>query len=101
MQVPLQVSFRGMAASEALEADIRERLDKLERFSDEMRWYRYRLRTKPGLTGLAQAMGLRGNSSLETRVDRDNWYIENWSLGLDLQIMLRTFGAVLRGENAE
>ena len=78
-----------------------ERPEFVTRFSEEMRWYRYRLRIKPGLTGLAQALGLRGRSPLESRIEWDNWYIENWSLALDLQILLRTIGAVVRGTNAE
>jgi lipopolysaccharide/colanic/teichoic acid biosynthesis glycosyltransferase len=65
-----------------------------------MRWYRYRLRIKPGLTGRAQSLGLRGQTPLESRVEEDNWYIENWSMALDLQILVRTVASVVRGENA-
>lgn len=78
-----------------------ERPEFVERFSADMRWYRYRLRIKPGLTGRAQALGLRGMTPLDTRVDQDNWYIENWSLALDLQILAGTVLAVVKGENAE
>jgi exopolysaccharide biosynthesis polyprenyl glycosylphosphotransferase len=45
---------------------------------------------KPGMTGWAQANGLRGASSLEQRIQHDIYYIENWSLWLDLQILLLT-----------
>lgn len=78
-----------------------ERPEFVEQFSADMRWYRYRLRIKPGLTGRAQALGLRGQTPLETRVDQDNWYIENWSLALDVQILARTVIAVVKGTNAE
>ena len=78
-----------------------ERPELAERFDAENRWYRYRLRIKPGMTGYAQAKGLRGPTSLEARLELDNRYIENWSLGLDLQILAQTVVAVLRGTNAE
>lgn len=45
---------------------------------------------RPGITGWAQVNGLRGDTSIEERVQYDLWYIENWSIGLDLKIMLRT-----------
>jgi exopolysaccharide biosynthesis polyprenyl glycosylphosphotransferase len=60
--------------------------------------YRYvdRHRVKSGITGWAQVHGLRGKTSLADRVEWDNYYIENWSLWLDLKICLRTAVAVLR-----
>jgi exopolysaccharide biosynthesis polyprenyl glycosylphosphotransferase len=60
--------------------------------------YRYsdRHRVKSGITGWAQVNGLRGKTSLADRVEWDNYYIENWSLWLDLKIVLRTAVAVLR-----
>ena len=58
--------------------------------------YRYgdRLRVKSGITGWAQVNGLRGKTSLSDRVEWDNYYIENWSLWLDLKVLLLTFLAV-------
>jgi len=50
-----------------------------------------------GLTGWAQVNGLRGDTSIEERARYDNYYIENWSLGLDLRILLRTALAFARG----
>ena len=50
----------------------------------------------PGLTGWAQAHGLRGDTSIEDRARFDNYYIENWSLWADLKIMLRTVQQVVR-----
>jgi exopolysaccharide biosynthesis polyprenyl glycosylphosphotransferase len=60
--------------------------------------YRYgdRHRVKSGITGWAQVHGLRGKTSLADRVEWDNYYIENWSLWLDLKICLLTAVAVLR-----
>ncbi len=60
--------------------------------------YRYtdRHRVKSGITGWAQVHGLRGKTSLADRVEWDNYYIENWSLWLDLKISLLTAVTVLR-----
>jgi exopolysaccharide biosynthesis polyprenyl glycosylphosphotransferase len=60
--------------------------------------YRYgeRHRVKAGITGWAQVHGLRGKTSLSDRVEWDNYYIENWSLWLDLKVLLLTFLAVVR-----
>ncbi len=61
--------------------------------------YAYRLHLKPGITGWAQVNGLRGETAtidlMEKRVDLDLWYINNWSLWLDIKILLKTFTAVL------
>jgi lipopolysaccharide/colanic/teichoic acid biosynthesis glycosyltransferase len=53
-----------------------------------------RHRVKAGMTGWAQIKGLRGNTSLEQRIQADLYYITNWSLTLDLRIMFLT---VFRG----
>jgi exopolysaccharide biosynthesis polyprenyl glycosylphosphotransferase len=60
--------------------------------------YRYadRHRVKSGITGWAQVNGLRGKTSLADRVEWDNYYIENWSLWLDVKILLLTLRAVIR-----
>lgn len=70
------------------------------RFSDELSWYSYRHRIRPGMTGLAQSHGLRGDTPLGPRVEMDNWYIENWSVALDAKILTRTIVEVVRGKNA-
>jgi exopolysaccharide biosynthesis polyprenyl glycosylphosphotransferase len=64
----------------------------------EQNVYRYsdRHRVKSGITGWAQVHGLRGKTSLSDRVEWDNYYIENWSLWLDLKVLLLTFLAVVR-----
>lgn len=64
-------------------------------FNSDLPSYRYRHRIRPGITGLAQAKGFRGNTSLQTRIELDNWYIENWSIALDLKIIGLSFREVL------
>jgi exopolysaccharide biosynthesis polyprenyl glycosylphosphotransferase len=68
-----------------------------ERFSADIAGYRDRHRLPAGLTGWAQVHGLRGDdTSLTERARFDNVYIEGWSLWLDVVILLRTVGAVIR-----
>jgi len=66
--------------------------------------YMDRFRAKPGLTGLAQVSGYRGEirelKCMVDRVNADNDYVENWSFGRDLWIMLRTVPLVLKDPNA-
>lgn len=77
-----------------------ERPPFVEGFEQEMTWYRFRHRMRPGITGWAQSHGLRGNTSIDTRVQFDNWYIENWSAALDLKILAMTALEVFRGRDA-
>ncbi len=72
-----------------------ERPHFVSRFSAEFDRYAHRHRVQAGLTGLAQVNGLRGNTSIADRARYDNYYIENWSLWLDIKILLRTFGEVV------
>jgi Undecaprenyl-phosphate glucose phosphotransferase len=73
-------------------------------FDKSVRNYAFRRRVKPGLTGWAQVHGARGPTptaaSIERRVEYDLWYIDNWSLRLDLAILVQTPIEVLRGRNA-
>jgi lipopolysaccharide/colanic/teichoic acid biosynthesis glycosyltransferase len=61
--------------------------------------YAFRHHVKPGLTGWAQVNGYRGETpkieQMERRVEHDLWYINNWSLLLDLKIVLRTIIVLL------
>ena len=77
-----------------------ERRVFVEEFSRQMPRYFERHRVQSGLTGWAQVHGLRGNTSIEDRTLYDLHYMENWSLGLDIRILLMTIHHVLRGENA-
>ena len=74
-----------------------ERPFHVERLSAEIPHYLPRHLAKPGMTGWAQINGLRGESDLAARVQHDIYYIENWSVWLDVQIMLLTF---VRWKNA-
>jgi putative colanic acid biosynthesis UDP-glucose lipid carrier transferase len=73
-------------------------------FDKAIRNYAFRRRVRPGLTGWAQIHGCRGPTptaaTIERRVEYDLWYIDNWSLRLDLAILLQTPVEVLRGRNA-
>lgn len=73
-------------------------------FNKLVRNYAFRRRVKPGLTGWAQVHGCRGPTPtaamIEKRVQYDLWYVDNWSLRLDLAIMMRTPLEVLRARNA-
>ena len=62
-----------------------------EKFEKTVRRYAHRHRIKGGITGWAQVNGLRGDTSIEERAVYDNAYIENWSLGLDVRILILTF----------
>jgi Undecaprenyl-phosphate glucose phosphotransferase len=68
-----------------------ERAYFVEKFSSEIPNYRIRHRVKSGITGLAQANGWRGNTSIRKRIENDLYYLENWSLWLDLKIIFMTF----------
>ena len=72
----------------------------IEDFRQHFPRYMLRHRVKAGMTGFAQVHGLRGNTSLEARLEHDLFYIENWSVWLDLKILLMTIPAVLRGKGA-
>jgi lipopolysaccharide/colanic/teichoic acid biosynthesis glycosyltransferase len=52
---------------------------------------------KAGLTGWAAIHGLRGDTSIDDRAMYDNFYIENWSVWLDIKIIILTIRAVIRG----
>ena len=71
-----------------------ERPEFVEKFSGEIEHYMRRHVCRPGITGWAQVHGLRGNTSISERLHADLWYLENWSLSLDLKILLRTAFAV-------
>lgn len=66
--------------------------------------YAFRHHVKPGMTGWAQIRGCRGETAqieqMKNRLDHDLWYINNWTIGLDLVILLRTLVEVARHRNA-
>jgi polysaccharide biosynthesis protein PslA len=75
-----------------------------DHFTSMVDTYPHRHQVKPGLTGLAQVSGFRGETrtrdSIEGRVAADLDYVRNWSLWLDVKIIARTFAAVVSGRNA-
>lgn len=77
-----------------------ERPSYVERFREEIPRYMVKHQVRPGLTGWAQVNGLRGNSSIKKRIDYDLYYIENWTLGLDVKIIIMTFFTGFVNKNA-
>jgi Undecaprenyl-phosphate glucose phosphotransferase len=72
----------------------------VERFRQTVPGYMLRHKVKSGITGWAQVHGLRGNTSLEKRIQYDIEYIERWSVWLDLKIIAMTLVRVLVDRNA-
>lgn len=71
----------------------------VEQFRDEIPHYLLRQQVRPGITGWAQINGLRGDTSIEERVRYDRWYIQHWSIWLDITILFRTlFGGFMNSE---
>jgi exopolysaccharide biosynthesis polyprenyl glycosylphosphotransferase len=77
-----------------------ERPHFVQEFKTIVPKYQERHRFRSGMTGWAQVNGLRGQSSIEDRTRYDIYYIENWSLMLDLKILILTIVAIFRGDNA-
>ena len=59
-----------------------------------------KLQVRPGLTVWAQVNGLRGDTSIQKRIEYDLYYIENWTLGLDIKILILTFFKGFINKNA-
>jgi exopolysaccharide biosynthesis polyprenyl glycosylphosphotransferase len=71
-----------------------ERASYVRQFEPVVYRYGDRHRVKSGITGWAQVNGLRGQTSLDERIESDNYYIAHWSLGLDVKIVLLTLLAL-------
>lgn len=72
----------------------------VRQFSADYKKYMFRHKVKAGMTGWAQIHGYRGDTSLRKRLQYDLYYIQNWSIWLDLLILLRTPFHVIRQKNA-
>jgi exopolysaccharide biosynthesis polyprenyl glycosylphosphotransferase len=72
-----------------------ERPEYVDVFAVEVNRYLDRHRVKAGITGWSQVNGLRGKTSISERAELDNYYVQNWSLWLDVKILLMTVAAVL------
>jgi exopolysaccharide biosynthesis polyprenyl glycosylphosphotransferase len=77
-----------------------ERLHFVSEFATCVPDYLLRHKVKPGITGWAQVNGWRGDTSIETRLEYDIYYIRNWSLWLDIKIIFLTITQGLWGPNA-
>ncbi len=67
-----------------------ERPQFVEKFKEEIPRYMIKHQVRPGLTGWAQVNGYRGDTSTQKRIEHDLYYIENWTLGLDIKILFLT-----------
>ncbi len=72
----------------------------VEKFKEEIPRYMIKHQVRPGLTGWAQVNGYRGDTSILKRIEFDLFYIENWTLGFDIKIMLLTLLKGLINKNA-
>ena len=62
----------------------------VEKFREEIPRYMVKHQVRPGMTGWAQVNGYRGDTSIRKRIEHDLYYIENWTLGLDIKILFLT-----------
>ena len=72
----------------------------VEKFQEEIPRYMIKHQVRPGLTGWAQINGLRGDTSIEKRIEYDLYYIENWTLEFDIKILLLTIFRGFINKNA-
>ena len=77
-----------------------ERPQFVEKFKEEIPRYMIKHQVRPGLTGWAQVNGLRGDTSIQKRIEYDLYYIENWTLGFDIKILFLTFFKGFINKNA-
>ncbi|MCR5221493.1 MAG: exopolysaccharide biosynthesis polyprenyl glycosylphosphotransferase, partial [Lachnospiraceae bacterium] len=77
-----------------------ERPQFVEKFKEEIPRYMVKHQVRPGLTGWAQVNGLRGDTSIEKRIEYDLYYIENWTMGFDFKILFLTVFKGFVNENA-
>ena len=78
-----------------------ERPEFVELFGANLRRPDQPRRVRPGITGWSQLQGLSGRAPLAERVRWDDWYVENWSLWLDVKIALMTVRDVYRGVSGD
>jgi exopolysaccharide biosynthesis polyprenyl glycosylphosphotransferase len=77
-----------------------ERASFVEKYQEEIPRYNIKHQVRPGLTGWAQVNGLRGDTSIEKRIEYDLYYIENWTMSFDFKIMFMTIFKGFVNENA-
>jgi exopolysaccharide biosynthesis polyprenyl glycosylphosphotransferase len=76
-----------------------ERPVYVQKFRQAIPRYMERHRERAGMTGWAQVNGLRGDTSIAERTKYDLWYVENWSIWLDIRIIVRTIIQTIQGQN--
>jgi Undecaprenyl-phosphate glucose phosphotransferase len=72
----------------------------VEKFKEEIPRYMIKHQVRPGITGWAQVNGYRGDSSIKKRIEYDLYYIENWTIFLDMKILFLTFFKGFINKNA-
>ena len=72
----------------------------VEKFKEEIPRYMIKHQVRPGITGWAQVNGYRGDTSIRMQIDCDLYYIENWTLGLDIKILFLTIFKGFVNKNA-
>ncbi len=77
-----------------------ERQQFVDEFKETIPRYMIKHQVRPGMTGWAQINGLRGNTDIEKRIQYDIWYIENWTLALDIRILVMTIFTGFVNKNA-
>lgn len=77
-----------------------ERPQFVEKFREEIPRYMVKHQVRPGMTGWAQINGYRGDTSIKRRIEYDLYYIENWTVGLDIKILILTFFKGFINKNA-
>jgi exopolysaccharide biosynthesis polyprenyl glycosylphosphotransferase len=92
--------FNVLRGSMSLVGPRPERPHFVGQFRQEVPMYMERHRVRSGITGWAQVNGFRGNTSISERTRYDVYYVENWSLGFDLKIMMLTLREIVVGKQA-
>lgn len=77
-----------------------ERPQFVEKFREEIPRYMIKHQVRPGMTGWAQVNGYRGDTSIRKRIEYDLYYIENWTMGLDIKILILTIFRGFVNKNA-
>ena len=77
-----------------------ERPQFVEKFREEIPRYMVKHQVRPGMTGWAQINGYRGDTSIKRRIEFDLYNIENWTVGLDIKILILTIFKGFINKNA-
>ena len=92
--------FNVLAGKMSLVGPRPERPQFVEKFKEQIPRYMVKHQVRPGITGWAQVNGYRGDTSIRKRIEYDLYYIENWTPGFDVRILLSTIFHVISHKNA-